>query len=68
MPWTSFNYFSTGAFGKLYKGTYNEEDVTIKLLEKPENDPERAQLMEQQFVQEVMMLEAPKYCEANWSL
>uniref|UniRef100_A0A0D9X5H6 non-specific serine/threonine protein kinase n=1 Tax=Leersia perrieri TaxID=77586 RepID=A0A0D9X5H6_9ORYZ len=48
--------FAQGAFGKLYRGTYNGGDVAIKLLERPEADPEKAQLLEQQFVQEVMML------------
>ena len=48
--------FAQGAYGRLYRGTYNGEDVAVKILERHGTDMEAAMKMEHQFAQEVGML------------
>ena len=54
--------FAQGAFGRLYKGTYaSGKDVGVKILERPPNNPLRAQMLENQFSKEVAMLATLKH-------
>ncbi|KAE8698453.1 hypothetical protein F3Y22_tig00110597pilonHSYRG00234 [Hibiscus syriacus] len=53
--------FCSRSFWEVYRGTYTGDNVAIKILERPENSPEKAQVMEQQFQQELMMLAILKH-------
>ncbi|ERM99430.1 hypothetical protein AMTR_s00131p00079680 [Amborella trichopoda] len=45
-----------GVFGHVYIATYNGEEVAVKIIERPNDDPEKEQLMENQFAHEVTTL------------
>ncbi|CAK9207071.1 unnamed protein product [Sphagnum troendelagicum] len=53
--------FAQGAFGCLYRRTYNGDEVAVKILEGPENNIEKAMVMESAFAKEVMMLGTVKH-------
>jgi serine/threonine protein kinase len=48
--------FAQGAFGWLYRGTYNGDEVALKILKRPENNIEKSMVMDSEFAKEVMML------------
>jgi hypothetical protein len=53
--------FAQGAFVRLYRGTYSGEEVAEKILERPENNVEKAMVMESAVSKEVTMLATVKH-------
>jgi serine/threonine protein kinase len=53
--------FARGAFGRLYRGTYNGDEVAVKILKRPENNTEKSMVMDSAFAAEVMMLATVKH-------
>jgi len=60
--------FAQGALGRLYRRTYNGDEVAVKILERPENNIEKEMMMESAFAKEVMMLEASECCTLCWGM
>ncbi|KAH8960065.1 hypothetical protein BDL97_06G111000 [Sphagnum fallax] len=50
-----------GAFGWLYRGTYNGDEVAVKILKRPENNIEKLMVMDSAFAKEVLMLATVKH-------
>jgi len=53
--------FAQGAVGCLSRRTCNGDEVAVKILERPENNIEKAMVMESAFAKEVMMLATVKH-------
>ncbi|KAI4341401.1 hypothetical protein MLD38_026130 [Melastoma candidum] len=48
--------FASGRHSRIYRGTYKQRDVAIKLISQPEEDEDMAVLVEKQFTSEVALL------------
>ncbi|XP_021718944.1 serine/threonine-protein kinase HT1-like [Chenopodium quinoa] len=50
------NKFASGRHSRIYRGIYKQKDVAIKLISQPEEDPDLATKIEQEFASEVSLL------------
>lgn len=48
--------FASGRHSRIYRGVYKQNDVAIKLVSQPEEDPDLAAFLEKQFTSEVALL------------